>query len=111
MAKRKSRSKATRAGWFDRLLARYNEFRQTKFGKVVNTFVVAFIGTFVIAEAQVFNALSDIVSGKASFSVLLSLLGSLAVSAVIAAIRATEVYLFQPKAEKAARRVARARAK
>lgn len=81
-------------------VAGFNSFAKTFWGKVTLSAARAFIGVFVAAESQLFDAVVQLVTkhGTADFNVLKSLVVALAASAVTAAVRAVQHFFFDKKA-------------
>ena len=82
---------------FSSLRAKFNAFSKTFTGKLVLSAARAFIGVFVAAEAQIFNALVNLVNSHdhAHWSVLASLILSLGAAGLTAAVRAVQHFLFE----------------
>jgi hypothetical protein len=74
-------------------------FEATTTGKVVTSAVRAFVGVFIAAEAQIFNAVVNAVNSHdhSHWSVLASLVAALAAAGLTAAIRAVQVWFFGVK--------------
>lgn len=73
--------------------AKLAAFEKTFVGKLVLSAARAFIGVFVAAESQLFNAVANY-----QFGVLKSLVVALAAAGVTAAVRAVQHYFFDTPA-------------
>lgn len=73
------------------------QFETTLVGKVTVSAVRAFIGVFIAAESQLFNAVVNAVNSHdhAHWSVLASLVAALVGAGITAVIRAVQHYFFK----------------
>lgn len=79
------------------LRARIADFETTFLGKLFMSAVRAFIGVFIAAEANIFNAFITLVDShtRADFGVVKNLLLALVAAGLTAAIRAIQHFLFE----------------
>lgn len=72
-------------------------FEKTFVGKLTLSALRAFVGVFIGAEAQIFNAVINLVNTHthADFGVLKNLLFALVAAALVAAVRAIQHFLFE----------------
>lgn len=76
---------------------KFNAFSKTFVGKLTLSATRAFIGVFIAAESQLFDAAVKLVGSHSSadFGVLKSLVAALAAAGVTAAVRAVQHYFFE----------------